>query len=236
MLAPVKGLADMYRAASRENHRVILDTLVPRPGATLLDLGCGPGTVTMQVAERVGAGRVLGVELMDELAAKARARGVEVTSADLGQPLLFDDASIDVVHSNQVIEHLNDTDLFLREIQRVLRPGGYAVLSTNNLSSWHNIVSLLFGWQPPPCHCSDEFVAGSPASRGELAHGVDIHPMHRRIFTGKALAAVAVHHGLTVEATRGSGYYPFPDRVSALLARLDPRHAVYLVHRYGRPL
>ena len=50
--------------------------------------------------------------------------------------------------SNQVIEHLADTDVFVAEIARVLEPGGYAVISTENLASWHNVFALVFGWQP----------------------------------------------------------------------------------------
>lgn len=226
-------LSDLYHAAAKENHRVILDTVVPRPGATLLDLGCFDGHVTVQVAERLRAGRVLGLDLLEGPVASARKLGVEATVADLGEGLPFDDASIDVVHSNQVIEHLSDTDLFLREIRRVLRPGGYTVISTNNLASWHNIFALACGWQPPPCHPSDE-ILGGPISFGEAIGGTG-HPMHRRVYTGRALAEVATHHGFVVEARRASGYYPFPARAAAGLARLDPRHAVYLVHRYGRP-
>ena len=62
--------------------------------------------------------------------------------------LPYDDESFDVVCSNQVIEHLARTDNFVSEILRVLRPGGYAVTSTENLASWHNIAALALGWQP----------------------------------------------------------------------------------------
>jgi SAM-dependent methyltransferase len=227
-------LARIYEIASEENHRAILDAAVPQPGATLLDLGCADGVVTKRIAARVGAERVLGVELVRHLADQARQRGIDVLDADLGQPLPYPDASVDVVHSNQVIEHLNDTDLFLREIRRVLKPGGYALISTNNLASWHNVVSLAMGWQPPPCHPSDELIAGNPANFGDGTPGA-LGQMHRRLFTGRALAAVARHHGFEVELDGASGYYPLPPRASRAMARLDPRHAAYLVHRYRVP-
>jgi hypothetical protein len=47
-----------------------------------------------------------------------------------------------------VIEHLPATDNFMREIARVLAQEGYAPVSTNNLSCWHNVASLALGWQP----------------------------------------------------------------------------------------
>jgi SAM-dependent methyltransferase len=221
----------VFRAAEACNRREILDTLLPRPGGVLLDLGCGDGAFAAQVGRRAGVARVQGVELVDELAEQARRNGVEVQQADLAERLPFDDGSIDVVHSNQVIEHLPFTDHFLREIRRILRPDGYAVLSTNNLASWHNIVSLMVGWQPPPCHPSDELIVGNPANFVDGVGGAT-GQMHLRIFTGRALASVAAHHGLRLDADRGAGYYPLPATASRVAARLDRRHAAFLVQRY----
>jgi SAM-dependent methyltransferase len=221
----------VFRAAEAANRREILDTLLPRPGGVLLDLGCGDGRFTMEVGRRAGVGRVLGLELVDEIAALARRNGVEVAQADLAGRLPYDDGSIDVVHSNQVIEHLASTDHFLREIRRILSPDGYAVLSTNNLASWHNVVSLMAGWQPPPCHPSDEVIAGNPANFVDGVGGA-VGQMHLRIFTARALASVAAHHGLRLDADRAAGYYPLPLAASRAAARFDRRHAAFLVQRY----
>jgi len=225
-------LERIFRAAEEENRRAILATLDRQPGATVLDLGCGDGAFTVRVGERVGAGRLLGVELIEEAAAVARSRGIDVESAELGERLPWDDASIDVVHSNQVIEHLAFTDHFLREIRRVLRPGGQAVVSTNNLASWHNVVSLALGWQPTPCHVSDEIIVGNPAGMMEGATGAR-GQMHLRIFTSRALAELARFHGLEVQVERTAGYYPLPPLLARLATRLDRRHGAFLVQRYG---
>jgi methionine biosynthesis protein MetW len=227
----MSALARIYDETHEANNRAILAALRPQPGATLVDLGCGDGAFTERVARRVGPATAIGVELDPADAAKARARGIEVIEADVTQPLPFDDASVDVVHSNQVIEHLADTDQFLREIRRVLRPGGYAVVSTNNLASWHNVVSLALGWQPPVCHVSDEIVAGNPFDFMEGDLGSRVH-MHLRLFTEPALAELAAHHGLRADLLRTVGYYPLPPRPARLAARLDRRHAAYLVQRY----
>lgn len=66
----------------------------------------------------------------------------------MNKGIALENESIDVVFSNQVIEHLYETDKFISEIYRILKPGGYAVISTENLSSWHNIFALILGWQP----------------------------------------------------------------------------------------
>jgi SAM-dependent methyltransferase len=226
-------LERLFRATEDENRRVILSAMPPRPGATLLDLGCGDGAWTMKVAAHTRADRVLGVEFIEEFADRAARAGVEIVGADLGERLPLADGSIDVVHSNQVIEHVPKTDAFMREIARVLRPGGYALVSTNNLSSWHNIVSLMLGWQPPPCHVSDELIVGNP---GNIVEGMESYSpgqTHLRIFTGRALAGLASHHGLRLEAKLAAGYYPVPVRIARLLARLDPLHAAFLVQRYA---
>lgn len=226
-------LENVFRGAEEENRRAILRALDPRPGCTLLDLGCADGEVTMRIAARVKADRVLGIELLEHWASAARARGIEVESAQLADRFPFEDGSVDVIHSNQVIEHLSFTDHFLREIHRVLKPGGQAVISTNNLASWHNVLSLVLGWQPTPSHVSDEVIVGNPLGLSEGqggAHG----QMHLRIFTGRALAALAAHHGLVVERTRTAGYYPLPTRLARLAVRVDPVHGAFLVQRYGK--
>lgn len=224
-------LERIFRATEEENRRVILQTLEPRPGGVLLDLGCADGEVTERIARGAGVARTVGVELVEAVADAARARGIEVIDADLNVKLPLDDASFDVIHSNQVIEHLADTDNFLREIRRLLKPDGYAVVSSNNLASWHNIVSLILGWQPPPCHPSDELIIGNPAGVMEGIQGAR-GQMHLRIFTGRALAGVANHHGLRADVVRTAGYYPLPTAAARILNRIDPLHGAFLVQRY----
>lgn len=97
----------------------------------------------------VGATDVHGVEIDEGRASAARDLGIQVSSHNLNEALPYEDESFDVVHSNQVIEHVMSSDRFLREEWRFLKPDGLAVVSTNNLASWHNIFSLA-GMQPPP--------------------------------------------------------------------------------------
>jgi SAM-dependent methyltransferase len=217
----------VFQKTSEAVEQAILDACPGRRGGTLLDLGCGEGRLTMALAQRVGSDRVIGVDIWEPSLAAARALGVETVRHDMREPLPFADTTIDVVHSNQVIEHLPDTDLFLREIRRVLRPGGYALICTNNLASWHNIASLVIGVQPEPCHVSGELWTGLLRS-GPMGNS---YPTHLRVFTGRALNELCAHHGLRTDLALGVGYYPLPARPAALAARLDRRHAAYLLHR-----
>ena len=102
-----------------------------RAGMDLLDVGCGPASITADLAERVAPGRVVALDAAAgalEAARKTlRERGlseqVEVTSGDV-MALPFEDASFDVVHAHQVLQHLADPVGALAEMRRVTRPGG----------------------------------------------------------------------------------------------------------------
>ncbi len=203
-------------------------------GGSLLDLGTSTGEFTLRVAERVGAGRTAGVELVGEHAANARALGIDVVEADLDQGLPFEDGAFETVHSNQVIEHVRDTDLFLREIHRVLTPGGLACISTNNLSSWHNVLSLAVGWQPPPIHVSDEVIVGNPLNPQQDRPHEDAGRPHLRLFTGRALCELCARHGLERILLRTAGYYPLPPRLARLALRVDGLHGAFLIGLFRR--
>jgi 2-polyprenyl-3-methyl-5-hydroxy-6-metoxy-1,4-benzoquinol methylase len=208
----VSYLERVFRATEEENRRAILAAVRPLDGGRMLDLGCARGEFTMRVAARARAAEVHGVELVEQWADEARARGIDVVATDLGGRLPYDDETFDLVHSNQVIEHLPRTDTFLREIRRLLRPGGHAIVSTNNLASWHNVVSLALGWQPTPCHVSDYVVVGNPSNAYDGWEQPQFGQQHLRVFTGRALAELAAYHGLALDLDRTAGYYPLPAR------------------------
>src|SRR4051812_37849146 len=117
-----------YRRRSAENSAGYL-LRVLRPGLDLLDVGCGPGSITVDLAARVAPGRVLGVDVAStpleqarELAARAGVQA-EFRVGDV-YALEADDGSFDVVHAHQVLQHLTDPVAALREMARVCRPGG----------------------------------------------------------------------------------------------------------------
>lgn len=230
----MRSLAGVYERAALDNKAAVLSLMLPAPGGVIVDVGCGDGSDAIALRDHVGADTVIGLELADHLVTAARERGVEIRQADLTKRWPLEDASVDAVHSNQVIEHLSGTDHFMREIRRILKPDGYAVVSTNNLSSWHNIVALTLGWQPLPCHVSDDAVVGNPLALEEIRQDQRIH-RHLRIFTGRALRELAGAHGLALDEEIGSGYYPLAGRAARAMAGIDRRHSAYLVQRY-RPV
>ena len=111
-----------------------------KSGMTVLDCGCGPGTITVGLAEAVAPGQVTGMDLeesqIEAARATARQRGtknVEWKVASVYQ-LPFPDRSFDAVFSHALFEHLGEPLAALEEIKRVLRPGGIAALSSPDWS------------------------------------------------------------------------------------------------------
>lgn len=201
---------------------------------TLLDVGCDDGRRTLMFARAIGTTKLHGVEIVPERAAEAEQRGIAVSQADLNERLPYEDESFDVVVSNQVIEHLADTDTFVAEIGRVLRPGGYAVTSTENLASWHNIGALLLGWQPFSLTNVSRVRKGlgNPLAIHRDEGGLTLETwQHLRVFGYRGLRELFEAHGLAVQEVRGAGYYPLPRR----MARLDPRHAAFLTVKARKP-
>jgi len=114
----------VLRAHRRRTAEDSAGYLLPhlRPGISVLDVGCGPGTITVDLAARVETGRVTAVEITDEALdlarAEARARNqsnIEFATSDV-HALEFPNDTFDVVHAHQVLQHVADPVQALRGI------------------------------------------------------------------------------------------------------------------------
>lgn len=218
----------LFVDTEEENYRVLLSLIDESPGAKLLDLGCHDGSFTMKLADRLKTRNIYGVELQQTCLESSCQKGIRVIRADLNKPLPFPDGCFDVIHANQVIEHLYDTDCFIAEIHRLLSKKGYAVVSTNNFSSLHNIVSLIFGCQPMPADVSSKIriqhwlnpLGGSDHESSELAH--------LRLFSYSALKELLSYYGFCCEKYLSVGFYPFSPHLARLMTRLLSIYGAYL--------
>jgi SAM-dependent methyltransferase len=98
--------------------------------AELLDLGCGTGWLADHFEHYTG------VDGSEDAVAEARRRGRNVSHADLDQPLRLEDASFDAVVMKDVLEHVGDPVALVREVRRVLRPGGLVFASSPDAQRW----------------------------------------------------------------------------------------------------
>lgn len=130
--------------------------LIPHltPGRTVLDLGCGPGTITEGLARRVAPGQVVGIDRAAEpLAAagdRARQLGLDNLTYRTGDAYALDlpDGSVDVVHAHQVLQHLTDPVAALVQMRRVCRPGGVVAVRDADYAAmtWYPQLPALDRW------------------------------------------------------------------------------------------
>ncbi|HLK42571.1 MAG TPA: methyltransferase domain-containing protein, partial [Thermoleophilia bacterium] len=113
------------------------------PGMTLLDVGCGPGTITADLAALVAPGRVIAIDTAPGVLEQAAYHAAEAGLADriefaVGDVYALDhpDGSFDVVHAHQVLQHLGDPVAALREMRRVCAPGGIVAARDSDYSGW----------------------------------------------------------------------------------------------------
>ncbi|MFD7621020.1 methyltransferase domain-containing protein [Streptomyces sp. NPDC059802] len=118
----------------RSYKRHVLDELGIRPGETVLDLGCGPGTDLGALAEAVTAtGAVIGIDYDRAAVDAARGRAAERSNVTVRLGDLHDlplpDHTADRARTDRVLQHVADPVRALREARRVLRPGGRLVMA-----------------------------------------------------------------------------------------------------------
>ena len=132
------GYSDQaHQWMSRRTAEEYADFFLPhlRSGMRLLDVGSGPGTITLDLAQAVAPGEVVGIDIEPQQVERARAlaveRGAQNAQFEVGDAyaLPFPDGSFDAVFAHAVLIHLHDPLAALREFRRVLRPGGVAGVS-----------------------------------------------------------------------------------------------------------
>lgn len=214
----------------RDNEKNIAKLLEANKEAVFIDIGCDNGENALKRANKVGAKEIHGIEVVESRLEMARNKGINVKEASANEVLPYEDGTFDVLTANQVIEHLYDTDLFISEIYRILKKGGYAVISTENASSWHNIIALIMGWQMFSLTNVCLKNPGLGNSVAAFVHkndfwGEEMKPwQHMRIFAFKGFREVFEAHGFKVEKMLGAGYMPFYGG----FAKIDKRHATWI--------
>lgn len=225
-----KYLTSVYKGAEKQKEKVLKEVLskIPKNGV-LLDVGCWNGEKTLWWAKALNAKKIIGLDSVKSACKIAKKKGIEAKFCNLDSkrwPVTSN--SIDCLVSNLVIEHLSDIDHYISESYRVLKPGGYSVISTNNLSSWHNIFSLLFGWTPFDLTNSSSKVwsIGNPLiiHKGvKSVYGPTF--LHKCVYTIRWLREWHELYNFKLEDVKGAGYYPLPN----FIGNIDKTHASLMI-------
>jgi SAM-dependent methyltransferase len=153
----MEGSEMQYRMAERVAAGYQEDGQLPRvrkvrklfsqlpEGGKVLDVGCADGGILAPFAGRM---EIHGVDISPGLIEKALKNGLKARVHDAVKPLPFPDKTFDVVFSGETIEHQIDTDWFLSEINRVLKPGGQFVLTFPNIRTLASFALLLLDLPP----------------------------------------------------------------------------------------
>jgi ubiquinone/menaquinone biosynthesis C-methylase UbiE len=243
-------LDHIYQATVQERHVAQGRFLEEKPGAIVLDCGTGDGNRAVALARHVGTHEILGLDLEGNLIRQAQAKGVACLVADLNEGMPVANEAIDVLLALDVVEHLVHTSTFIREAYRVLVPGGYALIATPNLASWHNIFALLLGLQPfsgpnltSMADAELEIVQRLHRRDHDLPETAELDESEERsarrhivVVAYRSLVRVLRNTGFKIELAQGFGYYPFLPVLARLLARLDPSHAHHILIRARKPV
>ena len=172
-----------------DDLRSWLDPLLT-PGRVALDVGCGDGA---RYGARVhGSGlEIHGVDISEVAVEEARSRGINARVASLDVPLPYPDAIFDVVICLEVLEHLVDPEKVAREIRRVLKPNGRALISVPNTAFWATRLELLGVGHFNP--------RGSPVTQ----RAAPWRDPHLRFFTFRSIRAMLEQSGLAMVRVGG---------------------------------
>ncbi|MFH0924034.1 MAG: class I SAM-dependent methyltransferase [bacterium] len=193
----------------------------------VLDLGCGNGSLIEILSSFDQDFDVYGVEGDKETAKEALRKGIKVKTANLEKPFPFDDETFDIIHGNQLFEHILNKDRFLLNCGKKLKKNGYLIISTENLCSIANIIALLLGYEPFSQVLSMKYHLGNPLS----PHYMKKHEEekielfgHKMICSYLGLKELFKHNGFKIIKCLSAGFFPLPQ----FFARLDPRHARFI--------
>jgi 2-polyprenyl-3-methyl-5-hydroxy-6-metoxy-1,4-benzoquinol methylase len=171
---------------SQSRMKKVVEIFNNLPGSgSFLDIGAAQGDLLLYM-QNLGW-RVSGIDLNEENVRICKSNGLEVDLCDLSiTSIPHTDRSVDLIFAGEIIEHLVDTDKFIIDIFRCLRPGGQLVLTTPNLASLENRARILFGIYPEWVDfCTSEGCG------------------HVRAYTKKVLKRQLEKHGFIVEKVLG---------------------------------
>ena len=222
--------------------RTVEHILAGRPAAgvsRVVDLGCGPGTNLFDVADRCARFSGVawfGMDLNQQEAAMGADRSawresrrgmqrVRFLSGDIFH-LPFPDESVDVILSSEVIEHLPDPLPALREMARVLKPGGYAMVTTPNPENLPELLGYwldrLSGGRFKKFYWNGQDDVSAPPLQAAVGFGhVSVHPFKvwRAMFDEAGLPVVRKVRGPMLF---GSPFFDKQRFLVGLLIALDP--------------
>lgn len=138
-----------HRLRGEISIQLIKDVAKKKPNhpQKLLSIACSTGVIEEKIKNQLGI-EVYGIDAAKNPLHLAKKRGIITKYVDVNKSLPFRNGYFDFVFAGEIIEHIFDTKSFMKEICRVLKLGGYLVLTTPNFARFDDRLKLLFGKTP----------------------------------------------------------------------------------------
>lgn len=215
----------------------------------LLDVGCARGDFLFNYIKSPPR-EFYGVEAAPEFVTLATQRGLKVANFDLNGPWPYPDNKFDVVFSSQVIEHVHNTLLFVKESYRVLKPGGTVIIMSENLCSSLNTFALMMGYTPFSLMQTCGHYLGNPlglhvnqSSTPAFENPLNLADPaysgmtgHVRVLTVRQAREIFSLCKFRVTEARSIGILPMPDWASRQLEKVMLHRGHFLLLRAEKPL
>ncbi len=172
---------------------------------SFIDLGSGNGDFLNIVKNKLPSLKLKGLDYSKSEVAEARKRGFDVQQGNFEEGIKIKSKSFDIAYAAEILEHLYNTDLFLSETNRILKDGGYLILSTPNLLAWFNRILVPLGVQPLYVELStkSKLIGSGPLKRLKK----EPNPVgHVRVFTPDGLKDILEMNGFKIIKIRGAIY------------------------------
>lgn len=168
----------------------------------VLDIGCGPQSIILELGNNVEKWALDTVKKPDGI------KGINYIKGDANQKLPFKEEFFDIVFALELIEHIWDTDEFLKECSRILKKDGILVISTPNMSSFKVLYSWIFSNQLPL-----------------MDYGLG----HIRYYTPKSLRKQLSDHGFALKKITSCYYRGKNEFITRMIEKLFPNRASCLI-------
>jgi len=173
----------------------------------ILDIGCGEGDDLINIADEIKkkncSSELYGIEYYEKYRNVCLKKGILTNDVNIERdPFPYKDNFFDIITINQVTEHIKEIFYVYSEISRILKKGGLLIVGVPNLAAYHDRFSLLLGQEPT-----------SNKVLGPHVRGITYPGFKKFIESENFFKLVQV---------KGSGFYPFSERMSLFLSKLFP--------------
>jgi len=174
----------LYNKVKVKREDYIINNLEINKDSKVLVLGAFENTIE-NILKQTGLSVIYSTDIENRV--EEGKKNIIFKKADLNIKIPFEDDYFDYVIADQLIEHLKEPDIFLEEVHRVLKKGGRAVISTENLAHIRNILLLALGYPPVNQQYSSRFNLDIPFLSGYKKEIADPYMCHHKLTTPRIL-------------------------------------------------